>query len=192
MTTRIAILTTMVLAFSQVADAQDKFSVELRGGASFPTEKLAGTELNTGFGFEGLVGYRIMKHVGVFVGWGWNRSSTDAFLTLGEIDVEETGYIYGLEFNHPIKDGPLAIYVNAAGLYDHLELENTDGEIIYDTGHGFGYRLGIGVDWELGSGWHLRPGAKYQALSRDMEEAGITTSLDHNYIGAGIGIMKMF
>lgn len=182
----------LVLFAFQTLSAQDRFSVELRGGASFATEKLGDTDLAIGFGFEGILAYRFMSHLGVYAGWGWNKFASDNSFAGTEVDFEETGYMFGFQFSHPIGKSPVAYYVRGGGIYNHIEVENNNGDIIADSEHGIGWQLGAGVDISLGSNWHLIPGVKYQALSRDIKLETTTTAVDLNYISASIGIAKKF
>lgn len=180
-------LATMVSISTIAQDNSGRFGIELTGGASFATQELAGNNLNTGFGFEGLLHYRVLPHAGLYAGWGWNRFAADS-----NFDYEETGYIMGLQFKHPIGSSPVAYYLRAGALYNHIEVENENGDIIGDTGHGWGWQAAAGVDIPLGSGWSLAPGVKFNSLSRDLEEDGVKTELNLNYFSARLGIVKMF
>ena len=166
--------------------AQKKASFEFRAGAAFPLEQLGETDLKTGFGFEGIFDYRFLPHLSAYAGWGWNQFTTEE--ANSDMDVEETGYLFGLQFNHPIGNGPLSYYIRVGGLYNHLELENKAGDIVNDSGHGLGYRIGIGVDLALTENIHLRPGVKYQSLSRDVTIETSPVAMDHNYFAASLGI----
>lgn len=132
-----------------------------------------------------------MPHLGAYTGWGWNKFSTDDTFAGSNIDVEETGYVLGLQFKHPINSTPISYYVRLGGLYNHLELEDGD-DILEDTGHGFGLQIAGGVEIELGSNWSINPGLKFNAISRDINEGGIKTDLNLNYINIRVGIIKKF
>jgi len=182
-----------MLAFSGVAQEKEKrFGFEFGGGASFATRKLGGADLKTGLGFEGVFHYRFMPHMGVYAGWGWNKFRADASFAGSDMDFEETGYVFGLQFKHPIGVSPLSYYVRAGGLYNHIELENTDGDKIGDTGHGLGWQAAAGIDVQLGRKWSLTPGVKFNSISGDVEKEGTTTQLDLNYIQVRVGIVKKF
>ncbi len=183
----------VVLSISSFAQEDEKrFGFELSGGASFATSKLCDAKLKPGFGFEGLFHCRFLPHLGVYAGWGWNRLSSDNSFAGNDICFEETGYLLGLQFKHPIGGLPIAVYFRAGGLYDHIEFENADGDIIIDTKHGFGYQLTGGIDLNLGSNWSLTPGIKFNSISREAEFEGNAKKLDLNYISIRIGILKKF
>ncbi len=175
--------------------AQEKTSrlgFELNSGVSVATNKLNGTDLNTGFGFEGIFNFRILPHAGVYAGWGWNRLGADNSFAGSDVCFEETGYVFGLEFKHPFFNSPLSYYLRAGGLYNHIETENSDGDIINDSGHGLGYQLAGGINLPLSTKWSLTPGIKYNSLSRDTDFEGETIQLNHNYLSFRIGINKKF
>lgn len=188
-----ALILLTVLSVNSIAQESDKrFGFELSGGASFATQKLGGADLNTGLGFEGIFHYRFMPHLGVYAGWGWNKFAADKSAIGADLDFEETGYVVGLQFKHPIGSSPMSYYVRAGGLYNHIEVENDEGDIIHDTGHGFGWQLAGGIDIPLGKNWSLTPGVKFNALSRDLDEDGVSTALDLNYLSVRVGILKKF
>lgn len=169
-----------------------RFGIELNLGGSFATRKLAGTDLNAGMGFEGIFHYRFLSHTGIFAGWGWNKFSADNSFAGSHVDFEETGYIFGLQFKHPVENTALSYYLRAAGLYNHIEVENEDGKIIGDTGHGAGWQVAGGIELALSDKWTFTPGVKYNSLSRDLEIDGNKYSLEHNYVSLRIGFLRKF
>jgi opacity protein-like surface antigen len=183
----------VLLTMSSFAQKTEKrFGFELNSGASLATKKIDDASLKPGFGFEGTFHYRFMPHIGVYAGWGWNRFGAEASYAGNDVCFEETGYVFGLNFNHPIGTSKLAYYLRAGALYNHIETENSDGDIIHDTGHGFGYQLAGGIDINLGKNWSLTPGLKFNSLSRDTDYEETNKTLDYQYISARIGIMKRF
>lgn len=175
--------------------AQDKWSVELRPGINFATKDLGDAELKTGLGAEFAVGYRFVKHLGAYLGWGWNQFKSDnsSFAGMGDTDFEETGYTFGLQFIHPIGScDNISYLVRLGGIYNHIEVENDAGDITADSGHGLGWELGAGINLDLGSNWNLRPQIGYRTLSRDIEIGNLTTDVDLDYVSFGVGIAKIF
>lgn len=183
----------VVLSMSSFAQESEKrFGFELNSGVSIATTKIDNAGLEPGFGYEGTFHYRFMPHLGVYAGWGWNRFGADESFAGNDVCFEETGYVFGLNFNHPIGTSKLSYYVRAGALYNHVETENSEGDIINNTGHGFGYQLAGGIDINLGRNWSLTPGLKFNSLSKDTDYEGTNKRLDYQYISARIGIAKKF
>ncbi len=179
-----------MVSFGQEKEKQ--FGFELSSGLSVATNTLNGTELKPGFGFEGIFHYRFMPHLGVYGGWGWNRFGADNSNGSSAVCFEETGYVLGLQFKHPIGTLPLAYYLRGGVLYNHIETENNVGDIIHDTKHGFGFQFAGGVDINLGSNWSLTPGLKFNSLMKDIDVDGTTNQFHLNYLSLRIGILKKF
>ena len=173
-------------------NSEKKFGFELNGGASLATKELSNTSLNAGGGFELLLHYRFITHLGVYAGWGWNKLSADNSFAGDDVCFEETGYVFGLQFMHPIGDSPFSYYARGGGLYNHLETENAEGDIINDTGHGLGFQLASGINYYLGKNWNLTGGVKFNSLSRDSDFEGVSKSLNYQYISFRIGFVKQF
>jgi opacity protein-like surface antigen len=185
---------TLIVILSASALAQEKekrFAFEISGGPSFPTSEFV-EGVKIGFGFEGTFQYRFLPHTSVYGGWGWNWLSTELANSDNNMDYEETGYVLGLDFRHPIGDSRMAYYLRAGALYNHIETENEEGDIINDTKHGPGFQLAGGLDFNLGKNWSLTPGLKFNYLSRETEYEGTPTQLDYQYISVRIGIAKKF
>jgi hypothetical protein len=189
----IALALATVISTQVMAQESGKhFGFEISGGASFATARLNGADLNTGLGFEGIFHYRFLPYMGIYAGWGWNRFGADNSFAGEDVCFEETGYVIGLQFKHPIGNSPLSYYLRAGGLYNHIETENAQGDIIYDTGHGWGWQLAGGVDVPLGSGWSLTPGLKFNSLRRELDIEGLSNQLDYRYLSVRMGILKRF
>jgi len=180
------------LLIVQVVLGQDRWGFELRPGVSFATQELGEASLETGFGLEGIIDFRIMPHASLYAGWGWNHFPADATLTGTATDVEETGYLFGVQFKHPIGNQNWGYFLRGGGIYNHLEMEDGEGNITYDTQHGWGWQASAGLDITFGSNWHLKPGVKYQSLSRDFTKATEIVPLDLRYISLSLGIAKGF
>ena len=91
------------LSMSSFAQESEKrFGFEFNSGVSIATKKIGDASLKPGFGFEGLFHYRFLPHLGVYAGWGWNRFGADQSFAGKDVCFEETGYVVGLNFNHPI------------------------------------------------------------------------------------------
>ncbi|MEZ5072696.1 MAG: outer membrane beta-barrel protein [Bacteroidales bacterium] len=182
----------LLLAGTANAQEDKRFGVEFNGGLSVATQTLDDTRLNPGFGFEGLLHYRILPHAGVYAGWGWNRFGASESFAGPDVCFEETGYVFGLQFKHPLGDTRMRYALRAGGLYNHIETENAAGDILDDTGHGLGWQVAGGLELPLGENWCLLPGLKFNSLSRESGYEGIERELNHRYVSLRLGISTRF
>lgn len=193
---RIILLSSMIgmvlMLMVQMTNAQSRISWELRTGVDFTTQELGNADLNTGFGFDGILSYRFMPHTSVFGGWGWHHFSSDDSFAGANMDFEETGYTFGLEYMHPLGNTSMNFYLRGGGIYNHIEVESSDGDITADSGHGLGWQAEGGVAFDLGNRWMLKPGVRYRSLSRDIEIGNTTTDVDLTVFNTSIGISRTF
>lgn len=180
-----------LLAGAGTAGAQSRWSVEVTGGAAFPTQKLGDADLGTGVGLELIGRYRIMPHLAIYAGWDYHHFQFDRPVAGSDMDVEDTGYAFGLRFEHPLASRT-AYWVRIGGTANHLELENGDGDIVFDSGHGIGWEAGGGVTMPVGRRLTLTPGVRYRTLSRDLEIGGVRAPADLRYVTIGMGIAYQF
>jgi len=195
MKTKVILSIALVILISATTLAQEnekRFGVELNGEVSFVSSDLAGASLNTGLGYEVILQYRFMPFTSVYGGWGYSHFNANESFAGNDIDFEQTGYILGLQFKHPIGKSPVSYFVRAGALYCHIETENNDGDIISDTGHGIGWQAAAGIEVALGKNWSLAPGLKYNWLSGETDFEGANYQLDHRYVAARLGIIKRF
>lgn len=171
---------------------EDRFSIELDADAAFATQDLGTAELGAGFGFEVDLSYRLTPHLWAYAGWGWHHFEADGLLVGMDTDAEETGYTFGLRFAHPLGTSPLGYYVQAGGIYDHIEFEDADSDLAMDTEHGLGWELGVGLVAPLTSKWRLTPGVQYRSLSRDLDIGNVSTDLDLRYVTIRVGFSRTF
>lgn len=187
-----ALSVSLVLGASPLS-AQQRWSVELRGGAAWATGDPGGEEVGTGFGLEGTVAYRFMPHLAAYAGWDWMHFPVDDSGAAAFADIEETGYAFGLQFEHPLgaETVPL-LRIRAGKTYDHIELEDDDGEVTADSGHGLGWEAGAGILFPIAGSWRLTPGVRYRALNRDVEIESVTVPMEMRYIVIEIGVSRLF
>ncbi len=174
--------------------AQQRWAAEVQANAAFPLEDF-GKDLDTGFGLEGTVSFRFLPHLAVYAGWDWQHFPSSQSFAGTDMDFDETGYAFGMRWQHPFSGeahrGP-ALRLRAGGTYDHIEVENADGDIVADSGHGFGWEAGAGVSVPVGASWRVTPAMRYRSLSRDVVIGNVTTGVDLRYATLGVGISRTF
>lgn len=118
MKTRI-FLTTAVLAALSISASLKKTTVLVSNSMvaqPLQPKKLSEAELNTGFGFEGILQYHFLPKLGVYGGWGWNRfCAYDSFAGQG-VCYEETGYNIALQFRQPLGSSNTTAFLRAGSL----------------------------------------------------------------------------
>jgi hypothetical protein len=182
----------LIVFVQQKLIAQEKWSVEFRPGIDVATKKIADADIGTGFGFEGTIAYRFMPHLAAYTGWSWNNFSAEKYFAGEDGSFEETGYTFGLQFIHPIGKSKINYLLRIGGTYNHLEIENNDGDIIIDSGHGLGWQTEAGIVIPISDKLSLSPSIRYRSLSRDIEIANANKSIQLNYLSAGIGLSWSF
>ena len=123
---------------------------------------------------------------------GWNRFGADQSFAGDDVCFEETGYVFGLQYKHPVGTSNVQYYVRGGGLYNHIETENKDGDIINDSGHGLGWQLAGGIELPLKRNWAFVPGVKFNFLNRETEFEEESMDLDYNYVSLRVGFIKRF
>jgi Outer membrane protein beta-barrel domain len=181
-----------LLLFSNKMIAQNNWSLTVRGAANFTAIKLGDATLKNGFGGEATIGYQFVPKLAVYAGWGWNKFSADKLFSQTNIDVVETGYRAGLQFTSPFGESKFKYLIGAGGLYNHLEIENSEGKMTEDSGHGLGLQADVGIVFPLGNRCNLTPTVRYQALKRNLNNGSVSTSVDLNYFSTGLALSFLF
>lgn len=188
-------VTTLLLALAVCAPSlpAQRLTLDLRGAVAAPMADLADADLGAGRGLGGGFAWQIQPHLHIYAGWDWMRFAADNSFAGPEAEFEETGYTLGLRFQHPLRQSARLSYrLEAGGTYKHIEIEDSAGDIIEDSGHGLGFELGAGLLMPLGAGWKLAPTLRYRALSRDFAIGGTTTSGKLEYAALEIGFSRQF
>lgn len=195
MNSRVLLTIVLLAALAPLNFAQEgnnPFGIELNGGISFPVSNPGDTDLKPGPGFEAILHLRLMPHTGIYGGWGWNRMAADFSFAGDNVCFETTGYVIGLQFKHPVGQSDFSWLLRAGMLYSHIEIENTDGDITGDSGHGPGWQLAGGIDVPLGKGWSLTPLVTFSSLNREVTYGEVTTGLKHLSTSAKVAMVKTF
>lgn len=186
------LISVLVLTVAQMTFAQSRISWEIRTGVDFATQKLGNADLNTGFGFDGILSYQFVPYTSVFGGWGWHRFSSDDSFAGSDMDFEETGYTFGLEYLRGLGTSPLKYYIRGGGIYNHIEVESSDGDISGDSDHSLGWQAEAGLVFDIGNRWMLKPGVRYRSLSSDIEVGNTKTEVDLTVFNLSVGISRAF
>ena len=175
-----------------VKENDNRWGFEFSTGTYYATADIGNADLKMGFGFEGTFHYRVVKHTGVYLGWGWKKFGVDQSFAGNNMDFEETGYVYGIPFRNQLAKTRLNYNLRAGGIYNHVEIENKEGDIVSDTGHGLGYQLSAGFEFPLGRSWVLIPSVRYSSLERSYNSGTENFDANMNTLSTQIGFFKRF
>lgn len=189
---KILFLIFIIALMLQTASAQSRWSLEIRPGLNHATKDFVDADLGTGYGLEGTVSYRFTAHMSVYAGWGWNKFQSTRSFAGPDAGFEETGYTYGLQFFYPIRRANIHLMVRGGATTNHIEVENNQGDIIADSGHGIGFQLEGGAAFLFGTRWRLMPSIRYRSLSRDLRVGNMRASAELNYVSAGVSVIRVF
>ena len=176
--------------------AQSPFSVEIGGGVAVPVQDFGNADLGTGFGFGANVRYRFQPHFSAYAGWEWHHFSAE--LAPDELDVEETGYTFGLRYEHPFgSERPAgspspAVWVRAGGTLAHFEAEDEAGDPAGDADHGLGWEAGAGISWPITNRIAVTPGMRLRMLKREINMGLGVQDATLSYLAAGVGVVIGF
>ena len=189
------LLAVVALATAGSVEAQERWTLDVRAGAAIPTGHVAGHDLGTGLGLRATVGYRFLPQTAVYADWDWHRFSPEESFAGADVDFEEAGYALGLGFEHPFSgeagEGP-AIQIRVGGTYQRIELEDSRGGLIADSGHGVGWEAGAGIVLQVTERLRLTPGLRYRSLSRPVTIETIRTEVALRYVSADLAMSFSF
>lgn len=190
----LALSAAAAVGLSGQLQAQQRVTVDLRAAAAVAAQKLAGAELDAGVGFGGTLAFRIQPHLHVYGGWDWLHFRADDSFAGSDRDFEETGYTFGLRFEHPVRDeeGRLAYRLEGGGTFKHIEIEDDEGELVADSDHGLGFEVGAALLVPLGNAWRFVPALRYRSLDRDFRIGSTTTDASLRYVALELGISRRF
>lgn len=171
--------------------AQSRWGFELRADAGISTQDDARDTHQNGIGFGAAVQYRVLPHVAVYGGWDWTHYQALEAIAGPDVDLEETGYALGARFEHPFGTSRTLGWARAGALYKHFELEDADGDLIDDSGHGLGWELGAGVTVPLGD-WSLMPGVRYRTVTRDVRVDALGTEIALQAVAFEVAFRRSF
>lgn len=172
----------------QLVHGQGQLNVTFRPSFNDPIKNMGGIALQQGGGFGATISYCFIPRLAGYGGYGHSTFNPEKSSTL--IDhITESGYHLGLQFLQPFsRESKLKWLLSAGAVFNHIETEDNDGEIIDDSGHGFGWEAGVGLSIPLNKRWQLIPDFRYHELPADMSNGTATESVDLHYISIGVGV----
>jgi hypothetical protein len=186
-------LTLALASTTTVATAQQRTTLDLRATVVSPITDFADADLSMGLGFGGTIAYRLQPHLHLYGGWDWIRFHSDASFAGTDMDFEETGYTLGLRFQHPLRRSDrIWCRLEGGALYKHIEIEDADGDLIDDSGHGLGFELGAGLSMAFGEKWNVVPMARLRSHAPSFTIGAITTDATMRYVGVELGFSRRF
>jgi len=172
--------------------AQDRWTVEVRGGANVNSNQFEAIDLNTGVGFGGALGVRILPDLFAYGGWDWQHHRAEALLFGVSAHVEDTGYAFGLRYVVPVSYRAKP-WVRAGGLYNHVEIEgSSDSALVADSKHTLGLEVGGGLEVALVGAWSLTPGLRYRRFEPTVRVGGAESSTTLSDVTFDVGMVLRF
>ena len=172
--------------------AQDRWTVEVRGGANVNSNQFTTVDLNTGIGFGGALGVRVLPDLFAYGGWDWQHHSAQAPVFGASAHVEDTGYAFGLRYVVPVSSRAKP-WVRAGGLYNHVEVEGSSaGLLVADSKHTLGLEVGGGLEFPLGGPWSLTPGLRYRRFEPTVRFGGVESSSTLSDVTFDVGMVLGF
>ena len=173
------------------AAAQSPFSAELRVGAGIPAQDFGTAELGTGIGGELTLLYQLPLCLQLYAGWDWYHFGTET--EAPEYDFEDTGYAAGLRWTPVRLSRFLGPWLRAGIVFDHIEMEDDQGDLVSDSDHTLGFEGGLGLTLPLGERFRLTPGVRYRTFAPEMQVGSVTADAeDFSYIAVEVGIATTF
>lgn len=189
---RTGIVLVALLLAPAVAHGQSRFSLELGADVAVPVQDFGDVKLDAGLGLGANVRYRIQPHLAAYAGWEWQHFTPG--MLESEFDLEETGYTFGLRFEHPFGaertrgQAAPAWWVRAGGLLAHLEREDQSGGGV-STSHGLGWEAGIGVSYAVSRRVAFAPGVRIRMLRREIDMGAGKQDATLAYVTVGAGVI---
>jgi opacity protein-like surface antigen len=181
----------LLLAASPLG-AQDRWTIEVRGGANVNSREFTTADLKTGIGFGGALGARILPDLLVYAGWDWQHHRAKAPLFGVGAHVEDTGYAFGLRYVVPVSYRAKP-WLRAGGLYNHIEIEDpSDGLLVADSKHTLGLEVGGGLEVAVGGPWTLTPGLRYRRFEPTVRFGGVESSSTLSDVTFDVGVVFRF
>jgi opacity protein-like surface antigen len=189
-TTSASVLSLLLVASPLLA--QGRWTAEVRGGINVAVDEFRAVDLETGPALELGLGVRVAPDLFVYGAWDWQNRAAERRLFGATVDVEDTGYAFGLRYVAPVPSRTKP-WVRAGALFNHVEIEDEDaGDLLADSDHTWGFEVGGGVDVALNDRWSLTPGFRYRRFEPTVRFRGFGTSTSLSYVVFDVGLALKF
>lgn len=187
--------TLMILIFLstlQTGFTQERWTITFRPDLNFLSTDLSNSNTKTGYGFEFTGSYRIIQHVDIYTGWGWNQFKGDNFLATENSTIKVSGASFGLRYIHPISNSKINFNIMGGIISDRIKTENPSGYKISDSDYDVGWQFGGGITYSFGGNWQLQPEIRYRSLTTEITNLSSSEEIKLNYLSFGIGLGVQF
>jgi hypothetical protein len=181
------------LALGGPAYAQT-FKLELGAMSAMAVEELADTDLGGAGGVGGTLAIRVFHGIALYGGWDWLRFYADRSFAGDERFFEESGYTFGLRFEHAILGVAEPLFrIEGGRTYRHVEIKDDDvGDLIANSGYSLGFEIGAGMTFPLDTSWRLSPMLRYRSLSPAFDVGDHGVEGDLHYGALEVRVARVF
>lgn len=182
----------LALLLASSAGAQERWTVELRGGANINTNQFSSTDLKTGFGGGAALGFRVLPDLYAYGGADLQYHGAKAPLFGSNAHVEDTGYAFGLRYVVPLAYRAKP-WFRGGGLYNHVEIkESFDSTAVADSKHALGAEVAGGLEVALNNRWGLTPGLRYRWFEPTVRSGSVESSSTLSDVMFEMGLVFKF
>lgn len=175
-----------------IAVAHDGWHWDFRYDFDIPTQGFGSAEINEGLGFEGTVSYGLSPAISVYGGWSLRRFKTEAPLESRRINVQDSGYGIGVQWQSLTGENSIGYRVRVGAKYNIIELENQREQILSASDRYLGWEVALALLIPLGDHWELTPGIRYTSLPTDVLLNSQVRIDQFEYVSIGIGVAHRF
>jgi len=190
----VPVVALLLVTSPTLASAQETgWNFQQRGGLALAVEDFGDADLGVGYGIRLTGGYQFPQRIGLYAGWTWFRFNTDESFAGPDTEVDESGFLAGVRYEHPVRlGGPATIQLEVGTGWNEVELESGDGTLVATSEREFAWTAGAGVQFALGDGWSVGPSLRFRALSPDFTGAGAGAETNLNHLSVDVGVSQRF
>jgi opacity protein-like surface antigen len=179
-----------VLATHARAQSALPLSVEVRGGASFPTGDFA-DGAKTGWNVGASVLYSVQPNVGFYLGFEHDDFSVDDTENDGvDVGITDDGARGGVRVSLPLSGGTTRVWLEAGALFNRTSVSGSDGDVSasVDSDWKIGFETGVGIAVDVSPRISLTPGVRYRQHGVKFSDISEDATGDVNYVAVDLGV----